>query len=198
MDDRATRLVLGLGNPGPRYADTRHNLGFRVVDALAGRLGLAVERLECNALVGEAPAGGPGAGGLLLAKPLTYMNRSGHAAHCLLERRGLAPAAVLVVFDEAGLPLGKLRLRPGGGPGGHRGMESVIAALRTEEVPRLRLGIAPAAGAPGGDELVDFVLAPFAPEEREAAAAMVERAADACAAWLEAGVEAAMNRFNPG
>lgn len=196
MDDSATRLVLGLGNPGPKYADTRHNLGFRVVDALAGRLGLAVDRLECNALVGGGRMGGPEAGGALLAKPLTYMNRSGHAARCLLERRGLAPAAVLVVYDEASLPLGRLRLRPAGGPGGHRGMESVIAALRTEEVARLRLGIAPEDGAPGGEELIDFVLEPFARDEREAAAAMVERAADACRAWLEEGAAAAMNRFN--
>ncbi len=196
MEETPTRLVLGLGNPGPEYADTRHNLGFRVVDALAARLGAKVDRLECNALVGVGGGGETGTGGVLLAKPLTYMNRSGHAARCLLERRGLAPAAALVVYDEASLPLGRLRLRPAGGPGGHRGMESVLAALRTEEVARLRLGIAPEGGAPPGEELVEFVLEPFAGDEREAAAAMVERAADACRAWLEEGVEAAMNRFN--
>jgi len=196
VDDGVTRLVLGLGNPGPKYADTRHNLGFRVVDALAARLGIAVDRMECNALVG----GGGRIGGaeVLLAKPLTYMNRSGHAARCLLERRGLEPPAVLVVYDEASLPLGRLRLRPAGSPGGHRGMESVIASLRTDQVPRLRLGIAPEGEPPGGDELVDFVLEPFARAERETAAEMVERAADACLAWLEEGAEAAMNRFNQG
>lgn len=196
MDGGAsTRLVLGLGNPGPKYTDTRHNLGFRVVDTLAGRLGIAVDRSECNSLVGGGRIGG--AGEVLLAKPLTYMNRSGHAARCLLERRGLEPPAVLVVFDEVSLPLGRLRLRPSGSPGGHRGMESVIASLRTDEVPRLRLGIAPEGGVPG-EEMVDFVLEPFSRDERETAAEMVERAADACLCWLGEGAEAAMNRFNRG
>lgn len=191
----AARLVLGLGNPGPRYAATRHNLGFRVVDALAARLGVAVDRLECNALVGAA---GTADAPLLLAKPLTFMNRSGHAAHCLAERHGTSAAEMLVVYDEVAVPLGRLRLRAAGGPGGHRGMESVISAMRTDEVPRLRLGIAPEAGAPAGEDLADWVLAPFEPAEEEAAEAMVERAADACRAWLEEGIEAAMNRFNQG
>lgn len=189
----APRVVLGLGNPGPRYAGTRHNLGFRVIDALAERLGAAVDRLECNALVGAAEID---TGALLLAKPLTWMNRSGHAAHCLAECHGTAPAGVLVVYDEVGLPLGRLRLRATGGPGGHRGMESVIGALRTDDVPRLRLGIAPEGGAPGGEELADWVLAPFEPGETEAAEEMVERAADACRAWLDEGIDAAMTRFN--
>lgn len=195
MDGGATRLVLGLGNPGPKYADTRHNLGFRVVDALAGRLGIAVDRTECNALIGGRRIGD--AGEVLLAKPLTYMNRSGHAARCLVERRGLEPPAVLVVYDEVSLPLGRLRLRPSGSPGGHRGMESVIASLRTEDVARLRLGIGPEGGVPG-EEMLDFVLEPFARDEREAAAEMVERAADACRVWIEQGGQAAMNRFNQG
>lgn len=195
MEDAATRLVLGLGNPGPRYADTRHNLGFRVVDALAARGGVAVDRLECNALVGRLPPSGTEAEALL-AKPLTYMNRSGHAARCLLERHGLEPERVLVVYDEVSLPLGRLRLRPSGGPGGHRGMESVIGSMRSDRVARLRLGIAPEGGAPGGESLIDFVLEPFAAGEREAVEEMVERAADACEAWLDQGVEAAMNRFN--
>ncbi len=196
----AARLVLGLGNPGPRYAGTRHNLGFRVVDVLAERLGAAVDRLECNALVGAAPAA---SGSVLLAKPLTFMNRSGHAARCLAECHGAGPAGMLVVYDEVGLPLGRLRLRAAGGPGGHRGMGSVIAALRTEEVPRLRLGIAPEGVGPAGEGLAasglaDWVLAPFEPAEAAAAEAMVERAADACRAWLDEGIEAAMTRFNQG
>lgn len=188
--DDGLRLVLGLGNPGERYAGTRHNLGFRVVGELAARRGLVLDRLECNALVG-----GP-AGGLLLAEPLTFMNRSGHAARCLVERHRLAAAALLVVYDEASLPLGRLRLRPGGSPGGHRGMESVIAALHSDQVPRLRLGIAGAEGPPAGDELVRFVLEPFAAAELGPVEEMIARAADACEAWIEAGTEAAMNRFN--
>lgn len=183
------KIVLGLGNPGARYADTRHNLGFRVVDVLARRRSLAVDRLECNSLVGGAE--------LLLAKPLTYMNRSGHAARCLVERHGAAPEEILVVYDEVSLPLGRLRLRPAGGPGGHRGMESVISSLAADGVPRLRLGIG-GDEVPGGEELVEFVLAPFAADEHAAVEEMIERAADACDAWLAEGVEATMNRFNAG
>lgn len=166
-----------------------------MVDELARRHGVAVDAFECDALVGEA-AGGPAAGDgrpWLLAKPQTFMNRSGFAARCLVERRGLSPADLLVVYDEAALPLGRLRVRPGGGPAGHRGIESVIAELRTDEVARARLGIAPEAPP---DDLVDFVLAPFAAGEEEAAAAMVGRAADACEVWLAEGVAAAMERFN--
>lgn len=186
--------MLGLGNPGGRYAATRHNLGFRVVDELARRRRVTVDAFECDALVGEAA--GEGADEhrpLLLAKPQTYMNRSGFAARCLVERRGLSPGDLLVVYDEVALPLGRVRVRPGGGPAGHRGIESVIAELRTDEVARVRLGIAPE--EPPAD-LADFVLEPFAAGEEEAAAAMVGRAADACEAWLALGVEAAMSRFN--
>ena len=186
----ARRAVVGLGNPGERYRDTRHNLGFRVVEALAGRLGTPLARTECNARVG-GPARGP-----LLVAPQTYMNRSGYALRCLVERHGFEPGEVLVVYDEVALPLGKLRVRPGGSPGGHRGMESVVENLRTDRVPRLRLGCAGAEGTPAGEELVDYVLSPFGSEEREAAEEMVERAADACETWLREGIEAAMNRFN--
>jgi PTH1 family peptidyl-tRNA hydrolase len=201
------RLVLGLGNPGERYAATRHNLGFRVIDELARRHRIVVDALECNALLGEGTAGeraaGAAAGGgveaaaprLVLAKPQTYMNRSGFAARCLVERRGLGLGDVLVVYDEVALPLGRIRLRPSGGPAGHRGMESVLGELRSDEVARLRLGIAP---EPPPEDLVEFVLAPFAADEAEAVAKAVVSAADACEAWLAEGVEAAMNRYNAG
>src|SRR6185503_4967604 len=129
------RLILGLGNPGERYRDTRHNAGFRVVEELARRWGLHLDRQECNAFVAQGEA--------LLAMPQTYMNRSGWAARCLVETHGIDPLDVLVVYDEVALPLGRLRLRKSGSPGGHRGLESVIENLRTDQVPRLRLGIAP-------------------------------------------------------
>jgi len=187
-------LVLGLGNPGAEYAATRHNVGFRVVEELARRRGLALDRLECNARL--AGAGDTGDAELLLAQPQTYMNRSGHAARCLVELHGLEPASVLVVYDEINLPLGRLRLRKSGSPAGHRGIESVLESLRTDEVPRLRLGVAPEEGPPVGEDLVGFVLAPFAEGEREAVAAMIIRAADACETWWREGPEAAMNRFN--
>jgi len=182
------RLVLGLGNPGERYRGTRHNLGFRVVHELAARLNVKVDRVECAALIGATER-------LLLALPQTYMNRSGYAARCLTERHEIAAASALVVYDDVELPLGRLRLRRGGGPGGHRGMESVIRNLRTEEVPRLRVGIRPEIDTTPED-LVEFVLEPFRADEQLAVEALIERAADACQAWLELDIETAMNRFN--
>jgi PTH1 family peptidyl-tRNA hydrolase len=192
------RLIVGLGNPGEEYLDTRHNVGFRVVEELARRWAIPFDRQECNALAALRTLGAGGeADDVLLVKPQTYMNRSGWAARCLAERHALEAAAVLVVYDEVNLPLGKLRLRRGGSPAGHRGLESVIENLRSAEVPRLRLGVAPEAGKPaGGEELVDFVLSPFAADERAAVAEMIGRAADACDAWLRDGVDAAMGRFN--
>ncbi|HEV2854847.1 MAG TPA: aminoacyl-tRNA hydrolase [Thermoanaerobaculia bacterium] len=197
------RLILGLGNPGEEYRATRHNVGFRVAEELARRWEIPLDRLDCNALagskaLGEAPLGGnPGDQTVLLAKPQTYMNRSGYAARCFAERFGLEPSAVLVVYDEVNLPLGKLRLRRSGSPAGHRGLESVIENLRSADVPRLRLGVAPREGRPpGGEDLVEFVLSPFAPEELEAVDEMVRRAADACETWVREGAEVAMNRHN--
>jgi peptidyl-tRNA hydrolase, PTH1 family len=184
------RLILGLGNPGERYRDTRHNVGFLVVEELARRWGLRLDRPECGALVAIADTEDA-----LLAQPQTYMNRSGWAARCLVETHGIEPPDVLVVYDEVALPLGRLRLRKSGSPGGHRGLESVIENLRTDEVPRLRLGIAPEE-PPRGEDLVEFVLSPFLPQEREAVAAMVQRAADACEVWLKDGPDAAMQKFN--
>lgn len=182
------RLILGLGNPGERYRDTRHNAGFLVVDELARRWGVRLDRRECNSFVGGDE--------VLLAQPQTYMNRSGWAARCLLETHGLDPADVLVVYDEVALPLGRLRLRKSGSPGGHRGLESVIENLRTDQVPRLRLGVSPEDGPPRGEDLVEFVLDPFPPDQREAVAAMVSRAADACEIWVREGADAAMAKFN--
>jgi PTH1 family peptidyl-tRNA hydrolase len=187
------RLVLGLGNPGGRYADTRHNLGFRVVDELSRRLGVRPGLDVCGAVWASNDR-------IDLAMPQTYMNRSGYSARCLSERNGYAPRNILVVYDEVHLPLGRLRLRGKGSPGGHRGMESVIENLRTTAVPRLRLGIAPdeaaAAAAGRGEELPDFVLAPFAAGEIETAERMVRRAADCVLSWADRGVEVTMNEYN--
>lgn len=188
------RLILGLGNPGEQYRDTRHNVGFRVVEELARRWHVRLDT-ECNSFRGSGRIEGVEED-TLLAMPQTYMNRSGWAARCLLERHGLDPTGVLVVYDEVALPLGRLRLRKSGSPGGHRGLESVLENLRTDQVPRLRLGISPEDGPPRGEDLVEFVLAPFPEGEREAVDAMVLRAADACEAWLREGAEAAMGRFN--
>lgn len=186
----ARRAVVGLGNPGERYRETRHNLGFRVLESLARGLGVDLAGTECNSRTGRR------GDDLLLVQPQTYMNRSGYAVRCLVERHGFEPEDVLVVYDEVALPLGRLRLRPGGSPGGHRGMESVVETLRTDRVPRLRLGCGGEEGPPEDEDLVGYVLSPFRPEELEVADEMVERAADACRAWLAEGIEAAMNEFN--
>lgn len=181
-------LLLGLGNPGERYRETRHNAGFRVLEEVAKRRGLTFGREQCRSLVAQD-------GSLLLALPQTYMNRSGYAARCLVELHELSADNVLVVYDELALPLGKIRLRPKGGPAGHRGVESVIENLRTDHVQRLRVGIAPEAEL-AAEEVVDFVLSPFGADEREVVEEVVARAADACEAWLTDGIEAAMNQFN--
>lgn len=217
------RLILGLGNPGEEYRATRHNVGFRVVEELAHRWQARLDRLECNALTARVelpglPAMAAGEGlaaappealAVLLAMPQTYMNRSGFAARCLVELHGLDPAALLVVYDEVNLPFGRLRLRRSGSPAGHRGIESILENLRTDQVARLRIGIGSPEG-PGGAGtaaaaataaataagLVDHVLSPFTPAEEAAVAPVVQRAADACEAWLRDGIDAAMSRFN--
>lgn len=184
-----SHLVLGLGNPGAEYRDTRHNLGFLVVEELARRRRIALSREECSSRVAETD-------GVLLAQPQTYMNRSGYAARCLVERYGLDAERVLVVIDDVALPLGRLRLRPGGSPGGHRGLESILETLQSDRVARLRLGVRSGEAPPAGDELVEFVLSPFAADERETVEEMVLRGADACEAWQREGAERAMSRYN--
>ena len=194
------RLILGLGNPGEEYRATRHNVGFRVVEELVHRWQARLDRLECNALTARVEL--PGAAealAVLLAMPQTYMNRSGFAARCLVELHGLDPAALLVVYDEVNLPFGRLRLRRSGSPAGHRGIESILENLRTDQVGRLRVGIGSPespATAVTSEGLVDHVLSPFTPAEEAALAPVVQRAADACEAWLRDGIDAAMSRFN--
>jgi len=188
------KIVLGLGNPGADYRSTRHNIGFRVLDRLAFR-----RRLEFHAggelrryawwvrEAGDRP-------GPVLAKPRTYMNRTGRAGAALCRTFEAAPGELLAVYDDADLELGKLRLRPRGGAGGHNGVRSLIQALGTEEFPRVRLGVR---GEERGEaELADYVLSDFALAERELADALVELAADAVECVLEEGLETAMNRFN--
>ncbi|MFQ5527518.1 MAG: aminoacyl-tRNA hydrolase [Thermoanaerobaculia bacterium] len=181
-------LIVGLGNPGDRYRSARHNLGYLVLDELARRWRIGERRLECNALVSESERA-------VLSWPQTFMNRSGYAVRCLVERHGFSPERTLVVYDDVALPLGRLRLRGSGGPGGHRGMESVIRNLHTDEIPRLRLGILPERDL-DDDALSDFVLAPFEPDEAETAGSLAGRAADACESWLDVGLDITMNRFN--
>lgn len=190
-------LVVGLGNPGDRYEGNRHNLGFRVVEALARERGEAftggTARYQTAVLAEPA---------CVLLKPLTYMNLSGQAVTAWLADQGLDPAVdldpgrVLVVCDDLSLPLGALRLRGKGSSGGQNGLASLIAELGTDRFPRLRLGIDGTDGLLLPADWADYVLADFLPQERETAALVIEQAVQAVLAWLADGVEKAASRFN--
>jgi PTH1 family peptidyl-tRNA hydrolase len=191
LEPHRVRLVVGLGNPGPQYANTRHNLGFLCVDEIARRYAAAWSPLpDTSSLVAVA---GIDDISLVLAKPQTYMNRSGPAVQRLLERLELQREQCLVVYDEMDLPFGGLRLRQRGSPGTHNGMRSVTAALHTEDVPRLRIGISKAS-QPG--QAIDYVLGEFDPDEQAQMHELVSRAADAVLAWAKEGAAVAMNRYN--
>lgn len=184
-------LVIGLGNPGTQYRGTRHNLGFEVLDRYAGEYGLEFRKKK-ESLVAEAPH--PQDGELLFVKPQTFMNLSGDV---LAEYRNKHwykdPASLLVVFDDAALPVGQIRIRTGGSAGGHNGMKSIIERLGNDRFPRLRVGI----GAPPPNlALEDYVLKGFAPAERAQIEETLPRAVEALRAALTDGVEAAMNRYN--
>ena len=185
------KIVVGLGNPGDDYADTPHNLGFMVLDRLAREWSFRWHRSwRFRADTGRARAGEEP---VVLAKPRTYMNRSGLAVGALVRYHRAGASDLIVVADDADLPLGRLRVRRGGGSGGHRGLASIIEAVGTEAFIRLRVGIGREAS---GRDLVDHVLTPFAAAERSAAEAVAARAAAAVCCIVEAGVDAAMNRFN--
>jgi PTH1 family peptidyl-tRNA hydrolase len=180
--------VIGLGNPGPEYASTRHNVGFSVLDELARRFRIASWRRAYLSAIARRPRGAS----LLLVKPQTYMNVSGEAVAALCRGEELMPAQCLVIVDDVELPLGQLRLRASGGAGSHNGMRSIVE-VTGEGFPRLRVGIR---GAEPWRDLADYVLADFAPEEAEVVAAMVLRAADCVEQALRVGVARAASQFN--
>ena len=181
-------LVLGLGNPGLRYAETRHNVGFRVVDELLRRSGVGNPESYLLCDLGSLGVGG----GVAVAKPMTYMNLSGSALSWLLGRFSLEADQVLVVVDDVDLPLGRLRLRKKGGPGTHNGLRNLCAAVGTG-FPRLRVGVR--GEEPWGD-LAAYVTAPFGRDELETVDRAVARAADAVETVIGDGLDAAMNAFN--
>ncbi|MBI4200125.1 MAG: aminoacyl-tRNA hydrolase [Chloroflexi bacterium] len=182
--------VLGLGNPGRAYARSRHNVGFWCVEQVAREHHIPLGERRRHAVLGQGSiAGLP----VVLAKPRTFMNRSGIAARYLAQRFALRPEQLLVVHDDMDLPLGTLRLRPRGSSAGHHGLESTMAELRTQEFLRLRIGVG---RPPPGQDPVGFVLAPFAPGEGQAIRETVARAAEAVAWLAEHGLESAMNRYN--
>lgn len=184
------RLIVGLGNPGPEYQWTPHNLGFLTVDEIANRASIRVERPEGKALVGLGKVAGEE---VVLAKPQTYMNLSGVSVRDLLERYELGPEGLLVIWDERDLPWGMIRIGERGSPGTHNGAKSVTSAVGTQEFARLRLGCGP--DHPVGD-LADYVLRPMKKAALEVAAEMVATAGDAVEMILKEGIAAAMNKYN--
>jgi PTH1 family peptidyl-tRNA hydrolase len=187
-------LIVGLGNPGAEYARTRHNIGWMVLDELARRHELRIERKQ-----GEARVGGGSIDGtrVLLAKPQTFMNLSGRAVAALLHFYRIEKSNLLVVTDDLNLPLGKLRLRAAGSDGGHNGLKSIEQSLSTREYARLRIGV----GAPAEQErrergTANFVLRPFAPDELPDVEDAITRGAQCIESFLASGVETAMNQFN--
>ncbi len=188
--ERPSLIVVGLGNPEPRYARTRHNVGFWCIDRLASDHAIDLSRRHRTARIGEGVVEGES---VVLAKPRTYVNRSGEAVRYLLARYRVPPEVVLVVYDDIALSPGKIRLRPNGSAGGHNGMKSIIDALGTQEFPRLRVGV----GRPedGGDQ-IGHVLGGLPEAEQRLVDASVACVSKAVAGLLADGMERTMNRFN--
>ena len=184
------KLVVGLGNPGNEYVLTPHNLGFMAADRLAEECGAEISRPESHALTAHVNVGGVD---LVLAKPMTFMNLSGVAVRRLMERYEVPPQGLVVLVDEADLPLGTIRVRPRGTAGGHNGLKSIIGALGSIDFIRVRMGVQP--DHPVSDR-ADHVLGRFRRDQLESVADMVERAVDAVEVIVREGVEPAMNRFN--
>ena len=181
-----TRMIVGLGNPGRDYAETRHNVGFMVLDRLARRFG--AEWTLDKARKGELAAGP----GVLLIKPQTFMTSSGECVGPIMRYYQFDPAQVLVIYDDISFPVGTMRLRAGGSAGGHNGMKSLIAHLGGEKFPRLRVGI----GTPGQKEMVGHVLGKFAPDERPLLEECLAKAEEATVMMIKEGFQAAANKYN--
>ena len=182
------KLIVGLGNPGKVYANNRHNVGFRCIDyfALVHRIPIRERRARAKLGIGEVAESR-----VVLAKPRTYMNLSGQAVSRLVRQFNVALEDLVVICDDLDLPLGKVRIRQRGGSAGHKGMESIIDSLASQDFPRIRVGI----GHPDGDE-ISYVLSDFTPAEREVVKEAAVKVADALHCILTEGIVAAMNRYN--
>ena len=190
MTENYPYLIVGLGNPGPDYRHNRHNVGFMVVDALASALGIPIQRVEQRALVGKGLLGDER---LILAKPQTYMNNSGTSVAPLARFYKVPYEQLLVVHDDLDLPFGSLRLRPLGGTGGQKGMESIVSKLGTRDFPRLRVGIG---RPPGRMDPADYVLHNFDPPQQDLLPEVLAKAVEAIRLFILEGIEAAMNTYN--
>lgn len=183
-------IVVGLGNPGPKYAETRHNAGFWCIDQLAKEHSIKLERKHKTAIIGEGFIGGKR---VVLVKPRTFVNLSGEAVRYLLARYRVKPKDILVVYDDINLPPGKLRLRTGGSAGGHNGIKSIIEATGTQEFPRMRVGVGKQAD---GENQIQHVIGRIPPDERKAIDESVERVVQSVSTLLTEGMDVTMNKFN--
>ncbi len=183
------RLIVGLGNPGKDHAENRHNVGFQVADRLAARYGLDFDKMEFQGLLSKGQIEDVG---VILLKPLTYMNQSGKAVRPVQSKYKIGTQDILVVYDDLDLPLGKVRVRERGRPGGHKGMESVIAALGTPDIARIRIGI----GRPDGQAPEQYVLQDFSLDESIVVGEALEKAVEAAVSFVRNGIGPTMNRFN--
>ncbi|HUX47755.1 MAG TPA: aminoacyl-tRNA hydrolase [Dehalococcoidia bacterium] len=190
------KLIVGLGNPGKTYACNRHNVGFRCLNYFARLHSIRLDHRQCRAKVGIGEIGGEK---LLLAKPGTFMNLSGNPVACLVHKHGIPLSDLLVIYDDLDLPMGKIRLRQSGSSGGHKGMNSIISALGSEDFPRIRVGI----GRPQAEEqsisedaIVNYVLSDFSPHEEAIIKPVIATVAEAIDCFLTQGIEAAMGKFN--
>lgn len=184
------KVIVGLGNPGPRYAGTRHNVGFEVVERLAQLWEIRIKPFSCRSHTGEGMVSSQA---VRLVLPQTSMNASGEAVQCLVKRWSLDPTELLVVCDDVSLPLGIIRMRPKGSEGGHKGLASVLEESQTQEIPRLRVGIS---GKSIGDDLAAFVLGKWKAAERKLLKESLDVAVKACEVWVVRGMTEAMNQFN--
>ncbi|HSP35359.1 MAG TPA: aminoacyl-tRNA hydrolase [Thermoanaerobaculia bacterium] len=184
------KLIVGLGNPGDEYAGTRHNIGWIAADAFAAKFRIRFDKHEKSAMTGQGRVAG---GSVLVAKPLTYMNLSGDSVRLLVNAYAESPEELIVVYDDIDLPLGKLRIKPDGGPGTHNGMRSIVGSLGTEKFARLRIGIG---GVDSSGRLRDYVLGEFTGDEQPVVGRAVARSVDALLLFARGDLRRAMNDFN--
>lgn len=183
-------IIVGLGNPGAKYSATRHNIGFRVIDALSERFQIPLNQKKHKAVFGSGFIEGQK---VILAQPQTFMNLSGESVRELADFYKVPETDIIVIYDDISLDVGQLRLRKKGSAGGHNGIKNIIAQLGSQEFPRIKVGVGE---KPAGWDLVDHVLGAFPKEQHDLVEDSISRAADACACLINEGIEAAMNQYN--
>lgn len=184
------KLIVGLGNPGKQYHQTRHNIGFDVIDEVSSRFNIPLSQAKWQGIYGMGHVNGEK---VILLKPLTYMNLSGESVRAVMDFYDLDPEDLVVIYDDLDLPVGKIRLRQKGSAGGHNGIKSIIAHLGTQQFNRIRVGID---RPPTGMSVSDYVLSRFQKDDREAIEQTIKVCADACEAWLKSPFLQVMNEYN--